>query len=57
MSQGGAAEDDGVLVGHLLDGPANMSYIQIIDAHTRQQVGNASLSLRLGEMIHGNWLA
>jgi len=54
---GAAAEDDGVLVGHLLDGPANTSYIQIIDAQTRQQIANASLPLRLGEMIHGNWLA
>ena len=25
----GTAEDDGVLVGHLLDGPANASYVQV----------------------------
>jgi len=51
----GTLEDDGVLIGHVLDGPANVSFIQIIDARTRNLVATANLTLRLGEMIHGNW--
>jgi len=51
----GTAEDDGVLMGHVLDGPANVSSLQIIDARTLQRVANATLPLRLGEMIHGDF--
>lgn len=50
-------EDDGVLVGHVLDGPGNQSFIQVVDAHTLQRVANFKLTLRLGEMIHGNWFS
>ena len=51
----GTAEDDGVLLGHVLDGPANVSSLHIIDARTLQRVANATLPLRLGEMIHGDF--
>ena len=51
----GTAEDDGVLIGHLLDGPNNASSLQIIDARTKLQVARARLPLRLGEMIHGDF--
>jgi len=51
----GTKEDDGVLIGHLLDGPANKSSVQVIDAQTLQRIASFDLSLRLGEMIHGNW--
>ena len=54
-SPNGTAEDDGLLVGHVLDGPANTSFLQVIDARTLRQIANASLPFRLGEMIHGNW--
>ena len=49
------AEDNGLLVGHLLDGPASASFLQVVDARTLRQIANASLPFRLGEMIHGNW--
>ena len=51
----GHTELDGVLIGHVLDGPANASFIHIIDASTLHTVASAKLPLRLGEMIHGNW--
>jgi len=51
----GTSEDDGVLIGHVLDGPANKSFVQVIDAQTLQRIAHFDLPLRLGEMIHGNW--
>ena len=51
----GTAEDDGVLIGHVLDGPNNRSFVQVVDGRTLQRIATIGLPLRLGEMIHGNW--
>jgi carotenoid cleavage dioxygenase-like enzyme len=52
---GTGVEDDGVLVGHVLDGPGNVSFVQVVDAKTLKRLARVDLPLRLGEMIHGNW--
>jgi len=47
------AEDDGVLLSVVLDGPAGKSYLLVLDAQTMTEVGRAQLDGVVGFGFHG----
>lgn len=56
-SSPGSAEDDGVLMGYVYDGPTDRSELAIVDAQTLEDVARIKLPHRVPAGFHGNWLA
>lgn len=49
----GLAEDDGVLLSMVLDGPAQRSYLLCLDARTMTEMGRAEAEFAIGMGFHG----
>ena len=47
------AEDDGVLLSVVLDGPAHTSYLLCLDARTMEELGRAEADFAIGAGFHG----
>jgi carotenoid cleavage dioxygenase len=52
-----SAEDDGVLMGYVLDRATDRSDLAILDAQTLQDVARVKLPHRVPSGFHGNWLS
>lgn len=52
---GGAAEDDGVLMGYVLDKARGVSDLRVLDAQTLEDVAAVHLPGRVPAGFHGNW--
>ncbi|KFH41046.1 Beta,beta-carotene 15,15'-monooxygenase-like protein [Hapsidospora chrysogenum ATCC 11550] len=52
-AEAGAAEDDGVLLSVVLDGPAQRSYLLVLDARTMEEVGRAEAEFAVALGFHG----
>jgi len=52
---GGAAEDDGVLMGYVFDRERGLSDLRILDAQTLEDVAAVHLPGRVPAGFHGNW--
>eukprot|EP00929_Paragymnodinium_shiwhaense_P043673 TRINITY_DN22442_c0_g1_i1.p1 TRINITY_DN22442_c0_g1~~TRINITY_DN22442_c0_g1_i1.p1 ORF type:complete len:560 (+),score=113.88 TRINITY_DN22442_c0_g1_i1:254-1681(+) len=48
-------EDDGVLLGLVLDGTTNSSYFHILDAKTMKQIAKAPVPVRSPFLVHASW--
>jgi len=51
----GTEEDDGVLVGFVFDAFRNVSFVQVMDAHTMERVARAELHMRTNFLVHSTW--
>lgn len=53
---GGTAEDDGVVMAHVLDGSAQTSYLVIINATTMEQLARVDAPYRIPFELHAEWV-
>ncbi len=53
--QGGAAEDDGVVLSYVV-GADGVPFLLILDAGTFQEVCRAPIHASVGYQFHGQWL-
>jgi len=51
----GTEEDDGVLIGYVLDGSSNSSFLQVLDARTMTRIARAELPVRLPFAVHSTF--
>lgn len=51
-----AAEDDGVLMGFVHDGPTGADRLELLDAASLESVAQVHLPARVPHGFHGNWL-
>ncbi|MGH9210285.1 MAG: carotenoid oxygenase family protein [Acidimicrobiales bacterium] len=51
-----AAEDDGVLVGYVVDAAADRTDLVLVDAATLETVAQVHLPVRVPTGFHGNWI-
>jgi carotenoid cleavage dioxygenase len=56
-SSGGAAEDDGVLMGYIYHRCTDRSELTILDAQTLQNIASIKLPHRVPAGFHGNWVS
>lgn len=52
---GGAAEDDGVLLGYVFDHGEGRSHLRVLDAASLEDVAAVHLPGRVPAGFHGNW--